>query len=125
MPPRQIPGQSPDDAIEHRGLYKTVVNNAGISAQYRTKIGATTDAIDISGLYTTSVLYTDGLKGRDGAKGLLGAMWYEDHLGPGRLEARADGTLRGQCQIQYSALDRGPPPGRYNGIPCPRGGASE
>ena len=27
-------------------------------------------------------------------KDWLGGMWYEDHLGPGRLEARADETVR-------------------------------
>ena len=45
------------------------------------------------------VLNQDGLEGGDSAKG----MWYEDHLSPDTLEARADETIRSILFAIFSA----------------------
>ena len=68
-----------------------------VSAQFHAYTGAYTDVVGIT------ALYKDVIKGRDSAKGLSGGMWYEDHLSPGTLEARADGTVQTMVFPVFSA----------------------
>ena len=65
------------------------------STEQSIQMGASTDGID------SIVLCTDGRRGRDGAKGLLGGIRYDDHFGPGRLDARADGAMQTTTNSVY------------------------